>query len=129
VVLLNQLFKQLPLQNDIGLLRERWQQEGSTQVDANGGGQTTSPQTICTVTAGKVLYVKNILITHNYNGQTSSIAVRDNATDRMAPAFTNTNNLSIVFDVPLKFFTSVVSASDNGSALYNITISGWEEDL
>ncbi|MCK4501309.1 hypothetical protein KAU11_12485, partial [Candidatus Babeliales bacterium] len=67
------LFERTGLEQDTGLLKQRWGQDGSTVV--NIAGQETGDGTLRTVTAGKTLYLSDISIVNA--GGNASFNLRD----------------------------------------------------
>lgn len=120
------LFTRGGLQQGSGLLNERWAQQGSVLV--NAGGAYGGDNTVHTVTAGKVCYIKTVYI-GSTNGQASPFYLRDGNGGSVklrdvAPA--SGDYQTIVFDVPLKFETSVYY-DEYGTGSVDLTVSGWEE--
>jgi hypothetical protein len=124
------LFARGPLEQETGLLRERWGQEGSTIVNASIS--TTIDATVVTVTAGKVIYINSLLMSCSANAATNSFVFKDGDTGTIV--FRDTakmevgGNLVYNFPTPLKFETSVYF---DGAAdiTWNINMQGWEEAL
>jgi hypothetical protein len=117
------LFQKTGLEQDTGLLKERWDQDGSTYVTAtdtfNFG--TPSDQTIHTTTAGKTFYAKQLM----FSGTAAVVCtIKDNSTAIMTITFPTTGEF-YNFTTPLKFSTSAVWNCDAGTN--TITLVGWEE--
>jgi len=106
-------------------LLERWQQDGSTikniyYADAEN-------DTIYTVTAGKKLYIKQLIYvsiagafsqTLNDGGGAGTIKVKYSS-------LVAGTTYQVSFDVPLEFSTDVYVATAGGNT--HITLVGWEE--
>lgn len=110
------LFTRSGLEQETGLLPERWQQEGSVIINISG---TYNNETIYTVTAGKKLYIKALQVDHD-----NDYIIKDGGSSG-AQMFGH-NGLSggsFVFTVPLEFETDVYIQTTN--AVYNL--QGWEE--
>lgn len=119
------LFKQSGLEQDTGLLKDRWAQDGSDIKVLTHNG--TASGTVYTVTAGKRLYVNSIYIGAAYQG---NWFLKDNSTDKLV--YVNNpsayENETLVFDPPLFFDTSVEYVENVAVTSMIITINGWEEE-
>lgn len=121
------LFKNQGLQQD-GLLRERWAQEGSTQVDATAGF-TNEHGDVYTVTAGKVLYVTNVIVGNLDTGtDAATISIEDDTTPVMAFRLAAGQSFETNPSTPYKFLTSFSVTATGASASCQVSFSGWEED-
>ena len=124
------LFQRGGLQQDTGLLRERWGQEGSTPVNISQRG--SSDISLYTVTAGKVLYITDIVVT-NRSGDAGIFILHDGGiggTQRYAQTMSAVIGGSPVaarFGSPLVFDTAVYF-EEFSTVDVNITLTGWEED-
>lgn len=123
------LFKRTGLEQDTGLLRERWDQEGSESMSATGSVTTTaSPTTLLTVTAGYVFYCKAIVVNSDEAaGTPAGVTIRDDTTNKMTIYVDKTyGSLIPNLPSPIKFETDVniLSVSNNDT---NVTVIGWEE--
>lgn len=126
----NQMFPQAGLYDDIGSIKERWQQEGSNvlnflQLKSGGTGHTL----VYTVPAGKVVYITQLHIscTANFDG---AVSIEDNVTDLIywGAALLTTGNQTVNMGTPLKFETTV-RIWDNGTVgSAQFAIVGWEEN-
>ena len=120
------LFERSGLQQDTGLLRERWNQEGSTITDGTATHDgASSTETILTVSAGKTFYCKLILFT---NGATSGAAinltVKYGSTTKAIAVVPIGTTQQLVLESPLAFSTDVNVTSPG---IWSITAVGWEE--
>jgi len=123
------LFRPSGLEQDTGLLKERWAQDGSTLVNA-AVFVDASPNnlTVYTVTAGKRLYVNYISAvdgSSDFNG-----VLKDGGSGGTIKfSYQGLIETSSVYSLPtpIYFDTSVFAefAATNGY----IIITGWEEDL
>ena len=122
------LFERGGLENDTGLLKERWGQDGSELVNLVYSGHVDT--TLHTVTAGKRLFIKTITVT---NGSTTSggASVKDGGSGGTVKAGLRVGNTmgtynDMTFDSPLFFDTDVYMDMFVGGSI-NVTITGWEE--
>lgn len=123
---ISSLFPRSPLEQDTGIIDERWAQEGSVVV--NTSNTFSSDSTLYTVTAGKKFYVKTMLIQQN-NTTSGTGALEDGVGDRrtfIRMGNVAGQNVAVTFDTPLVFEDSVY-VNVWGSASINVTLSGWEE--
>ncbi len=117
------LFDRGPLPQDDGRIKERWNQDDTTYVNATDAYSfgTPSDQLIHTVTTNKKFYCKEIIYS---GGTTVTCTLKDNATAVAEFIFTNAGD-HIILNIPLKFETSAkwnCSGGDN-----TIYLIGWEE--
>lgn len=130
------LFKNSGLQQDTGLLKGRWGQDGSNRRDVSVSYANTDG-TILTVTAGKVFYLQSLSYSTNYNAAgTNQGQIKDGGTGGTVKIYLACLPLNqmfpIVFDPPIAFTTDVFHEFINtglvgeGTWIYNVT--GWEED-
>ena len=110
------------------VLRERWQQTGSTLINIEAVLNANS--TIYTVTGGKTLFVKQIIISiETTQDTTAKFTLDDNGTDKITIAMDSQSEgttLTLNFIAPLEFDTDIGRVSSIGGNAY-ITILGWEE--
>lgn len=121
------LFERTGLEQDTGLLKERWGQEGSEIVNISEAN-VSSDTSLYTVTTGKVLYIKQIFFV-DASGLTGEFYLKDGSggsTKFTGNTYANNGSYSLVFDAPLKFEDSVYFDEAVGVGV-NITLSGWEE--
>lgn len=118
------LFERGFLEQDTGLLRERWDQEGSTYVTATDSFNfgTPSDQTVHTVTAGKVFYAKQLVLA--LESASVTVTIKDNGTALATIKPTETGFIW-TFSTPLKFSTEAEWNCSGGNN--TITLIGWEE--
>lgn len=121
------IFEKPGLYDDSGLISERWGQDGSTVKNfvfsvLSTDGTTTE----YTVTSGKTLYVKQVIVSTqaNWNG---ALQIKDSGTvkiilDTLAEGFVVLN-----FETPLQFNTSLVSFETGSTGDSDFTVTGWEE--
>lgn len=120
------LFERQGLLNDVGLLKERWGQEGSDPMSFQFG--TGVDATIYTVTAGKKLFINCITV----SGGTDSgeCQIKDGGaagTIKIAPHFDGLDGFGGTnLSTPLIFETDVYN-NNARSNTGDVTISGWEE--
>lgn len=120
------LFQSSGLEQDTGLLNERWNQEGSEPIDALGEASNTT-STIYTVTAGKVLYITNFVMTQRNTsaGVYQPCTLRDDTANKIVVRQLENTTEHVSFPSPVKFETSVVMVITGD---WSVTIVGWEED-
>ncbi len=123
------LFDRGGLQQDTGLISERWGQEGSEPV--NISVNRDSDGTVYTVTAGKTLYIKSMLVS-NRTGTAGSYVLKDGGsggTQRVAHQMTNVVGTGdpMTFDSPLIFETDIYFDEDATGVSIYLTLTGWEE--
>jgi len=123
------LFQKEGLYNEVGLLKERWAQDGSTLINVFSAFLASSGDvTAYTVTSGKTLYVSQITIIC-YQQFTLGCAIKDNATTKLSFGANSIviGTLVLNFGVPLQFDTSIVLNDWGGNGMAGVTIVGWEE--
>lgn len=129
---MSNLFRREGLQQDTGLLRDRWNQEGSV-LKSSTVYLGTSHETLFTVTAGKALFIKTITFFTGEGAGVHTTTIRDGGSGGVVKvslaAAANTIGIqyTMVFDAPLKFETDCVAVQLAAAAL-SITAIGWEED-
>jgi len=122
------MFPNVGLQDDIGLLKDRWAQEGSTLINLTFS--TGGDATVYTVTAGKILYIQALLsapdgATKDSYQLKTGVAGSDKVEVIYGQA---TGDLtSITFNPPLSF-DSEIYLNEIGDASGTCTLTGWEED-
>lgn len=122
------LFSNTGLLQDDGIISQRWGQQGN--IIYNFYVDTSSDNTVHTVTANKVLYISSIWV--NYGGATGAVFLRDGGAAGdirfIANATAQTVDTSdlVVFDPPLKFETALF-CDEVGTNTGDMTITGWEE--
>jgi len=127
---LSNLFERGGLEQDTGLLRERWQQDGSTLV--NNYTSVTSTQTLYTVTSGKTLYMKRIVLQSSAAGDgTDAITFTDGngGTTKTVvdlSAVADGDFIVLNYEIPLSFTTSVYAVESDAISV-KVTFTGWEE--
>ena len=118
------LFERKALEQDSGLLRERWGQGGSNII--NFTDPTINDEIIHTVSSQKRLFIKSF--TFRSSGATNSIFVKDGGAGGTSKYQFETTVLGepyiIIFDVPLFFDTDVYFATD---VSMSVSFQGWEE--
>lgn len=123
------LFEHTGLEQDTGLLSERWGQEGSEVI--NTSTSTSSDVTLRTVTAGKVFYVTTVFVSV-IGGGSGNFDLRDGGLGGSVRfgmvAGATDDNETVFFTTPLKFETDVFYNETGASGSRYITLSGWEED-
>ena len=119
------LFERGGLEQDTGLLKQRWAQDGSKLF--NGDFGITSSDIVYTVTAGKILYIQTITI-FNESANTLTYVFQDHWTTKYTGGMPNNSQFQTVrlfFDPPLEFKTNIdITRNYN----INVTMTGWEED-
>ena len=120
------LFERTGLQQDTGLLRERWNQEGSTITDGTATHDgASSTETILTVSAGKTFYCKLIVFTNSAgSGAAVSLTVKDGSTVKAIAEIPFETTRDLPLASPLAFSTDVNVTSPG---IWSITAVGWEE--
>ena len=124
----NFLFQPSPLPDVTGELRERWQQDGSTVVN-DYTANFNADETFYTVTAGKTLYVKQIVVGVSSATDSDAITFNDGATGKYKVRLQAANigdTIIANFSVPLAFSTNV-NGVETGDVSLTITFTGWEE--
>lgn len=116
------LFPRNSLEQDTGLLKERWDQEGSTIINVSDVSAGATEEVIYTVTAGKTLYVKAIFI---YDTAVQVYTIKDDTTTRLSIGAPAETQVSLEPYSPFIFSTNVKFTASGGNA--QITILGWEE--
>ena len=116
------LFESSPLQQDTGLLSERWGQEDSDILTLYSS--VTSSGTVQTVTAGKVMYIKNVFL--ECKTGVAVFIIQDAAVSKVTLEMAGGDRQMLVFDVPLRFDTSLAVSITSGKQIY-ATFTGWEE--
>ena len=119
------LFERGGLEQDTGLLRPRWLQDGSVLFNLVDVGDEIGE--IYTVTAGKILYIQSIVV-FGYNGPTNYVNFSDiNAADkRLGFMFqASRETYRFFFDPPIAF-TERIKIFRQDEVM--ISLSGWEED-
>lgn len=120
------LFPPSPLENESGLLKERWDQEGSTGINAYAAGSNTT-LTLHTVSTGKTAYIKNLVLTNTnaYDGtSTITFTISDNTTTVFKVVQLQGTTETVVPFTPFKFTTSIKIAFSGDC---NASVVGWEE--
>ena len=121
-----ELFKKSGLEQDTGLLSERWGQEGSTIKNITGS--VSSSSTLYTVTAGKRLFITAAVFSQPNAAGYGYLRDGGGAGTIRAGLSTDTSTgLYYSFPTPLYFDTDLYweeAAGCNGI----ISLTGWEED-
>ena len=115
------LFERGGLQQDTGLLSERWGQQGSNIKNLVSTVNGTS--TMATVTAGKSLFISQITVSNSWPGGTG-VLVTDAAVTKFQIGVPGDTNETITFNTPLKFTTNVRVTT---SLMTQVNMTGWEE--
>lgn len=119
------LFPRTGLEQDTGLLRERWGQDGSALVTIAKVSGTD--ETLYTVTAGKTLYISSILYVGQATAPTSA-SLKDGGSGGTlkfrADASIEDHPFSNQLLTPIPFTTDIYMT---GSDPFNWNIQGWEE--
>lgn len=124
------LFKPSGLEQDTGLLKDRWGQDGSTIVNISTYVDNSDPTvTLYTVTAGKRLYINTIVLSDSSGdiiillkdggvGGVQKFSLRNITADDAA--------LPINLPTPIYFDTDIYC---DGTGLTNMLVNlyGWEE--
>ena len=117
-----QLFERGLLEQETGVLADRWGQPGSVPVNLTGTGGS---ETLHTVTAGKTLYISTITVMRS-----DAVAVAEykdggaGGTKKIDINALQDTTATVVLAVPLKFETDVYAG--NGASV-KTAMSGWEE--
>jgi len=122
------LFPRTGLEQDSGLLSERWGQEGS--IVWSHVGEVDADATIHTVTAGKVLFLSSITVsTYGSAGRVNFLDGGAGGTNKLQLEISATAAITdtTYFNTPLKFATDIYQNETNDPDAY-ITMTGWEED-
>ena len=113
--------------------KERWQQDGSSLKNISSTIVTATPYT---VTAGKKLYIKSIIISFEDEGDAfdvdngDSLDIKDNATTKLGLNFNALQQgvtQTHTFNVPLIFETNITQTQGGSTFHGDITYIGWEE--
>lgn len=120
------LFERGGLQQDTGLLKERWGQEGSSVL--NLYDSVSADTTLHTVTTNKTAYIKQITISSQSGGGSDAIFVKDGSTTKIFQTLQSGSEMfyDFVFQVPLEF-TSSIELVEQDSINCRVTMTGWEE--
>jgi len=121
-MVLNNLFDRGGLQQETGLLRERWGQDGSNLVSA---GDLITNDTLITVSAGKTLFISQV--TFSGRGTSQTMNLRDGGIGgdiRFRSFIFESLTQTVMFQSPLKFETSLYA---NNTGDIEVSVSGWEE--
>lgn len=122
------LFDRGGLQQDTGLIKERWGQDGSVIV--NIADSFASDRTLYTVTAGKVFYCTTAQIAQN-NTTSGGGFIRDGGAagdSKIVMRLGNVagQNVVVNYSTPIVFETDVY-ADIWGGASVAVILTGWEE--
>jgi hypothetical protein len=120
----NMLFQKTGLEQDTGLLAERWGQDGSAAKTLNGGTST-----LYTVTAGKTFYATSFVVSSYNIENIETISLMDGATEKFSfqyPASALAQTFTFNFSTPIPFVTDV-DVDVTGDNFTNNTVIGWEE--
>ena len=124
------LFERGGLQQDTGLLKQRWAQQGSTLVNIQSNKGNVSA-TLYTVTAGKTLYINAITIVNDDDDGIGRFKLQDGAggTNKDIQSMSNIfgDTIQLTFPTPLEFETDIYFDSTVTNTDVNLTIIGWEE--
>jgi hypothetical protein len=112
------LFDRGGLKQTDGELNEIWNQEGRSQIDATGSG------TLHTVTSGKTAYIK--AFSWSNSAAPGRVDLQDGSTDVHQSLGAQDETYVFIFDVPMKFTTSIVVNKTGSGTLY-ANVVGWEE--
>lgn len=120
------LFERSGVEQDTGLLKPRYLQDGSVLINISVGSVTDD--TIYTVTAGKTLYITSLTVKSNTN--TSWIRLMDDTITGTlkfdAGALVAEETYTYTFSSPL-FFNVDIVGNTSGSASFDVSLQGWEE--
>jgi len=120
------LFDRGPLPQTDGVIAERWQQDGSSPVSVTDTIQIS--ETVYTVSAGKKLFVKSIIVNNKDSGN-ANYNLKDGGsggTVKFSFSTQSNSNNAFVFDVPIIFDTNIYCTSTGTNDIY-LTVTGWEE--
>ena len=118
------LFQSGGLEQNTGVISERWNQSGSVPVSQNLSA-TTTPQATFTVTAGKTFYMTDASA-YDTASTTNRVLFEDDSTSKLSIAIGAANTIyPAVFRAPIAFTTNVTLTADENSAV--VFFSGWEE--
>lgn len=123
------LFQPSPLEQNTGVIPERWGQDECEVV--NFSQSLNSSETLLTVTAGKVLYIKSIFITNGTSAAAGDWSLKDGGSSgdvrlkqQMNAVVGDSWNLN--FEVPIKFETDVYFGVGSTVSI-TMSFTGWEE--
>jgi len=122
------IFPRRGLEQETGLLSERWGQDGSTLLNLFEL-TLTADTTMHTVTAGKTAYINQIIVSVVSATASDGLTIRDNATNKFKLQLEVASigeTFVINFSSPLKFETSI-EAIESGDISVQLTMVGWEE--
>lgn len=117
------LFGVRGLEQETGLLKDRWAQDGSQIVNVLGG---SAAGTEYTVTAGKRLFITNLVATET-GASTNAVNLSDGGaggTIVIGIEIPANGTVQASFTTPVIFDTDVYSAA---AGTYFLTLTGWEE--
>lgn len=112
---------------------KRWQQDGSALFGAVANVSRSTSSTIHTVTAGKILYITSITVVVTEPFDSVHTLSDGNGGSNRFNGFPVTGiggdkpTLTITFETPLYFVTSIYWNSGGTSGLASLTFTGWEE--
>lgn len=117
------LFNRGGLEQDTGLIKERWGQDDSTVI--NGSAVRTSSAVLRTVTSNKIFYVKAI---SGYATGTMVLELKDTSGGSTRVRVDAVNQpYNFVFNVPLAFTTNMYAAVSGAGTSISVNYTGWEE--
>lgn len=122
------LFRPQGLEQETGLISDRWGQTGSTIKNLTKDLSTDG--TVYTVTSGKRLFISSGVITDTAGANVGLL--RDGGAGGTLKLTwrspTAQESVYLSFPTPLYFDTDVYYDESVGSATGSLTLTGWEED-
>lgn len=110
------------------IVLERWQQDGASLINIHWDDDVMNDETIYTVTAGKTLYITQIIFTDTDSDEFRFDDGQGGTTKMTFDGMDNTYSPhTINFKTPLKFETSVWFEEVGVITSFKFIMVGWEE--
>lgn len=119
------LFQRSGLEQESGIMSERWGQEGSEIINIADSSAGSGGETMLTITAGKTGYITAVIFQGD-GVSASTVQIKDNATVRLYVQIGANDVFRYEPKTPLKFETSIVFDSSSGNI--SVNMHGWQED-
>jgi len=122
------LFRPSGLEQDTGVLRDRWGQDGSEIKNFSKDISTSG--VVVTVTAGKRLFVSSVIIAGYGSAGVGAGQLKDGSGGSVRLSYyipSSESTVTIPISTPLYFDTELYYNEVNAS-VGTMTLQGWEED-